>query len=67
MIRCGLGDQRLVLHAPGYVHNHRPQPGRLVTRLVRDQCVHVWALDVDDLLEIARQSVTRLLTDEECR
>ena len=27
----------------------------------------VWALDIDDLLEIARQNVTRSLSDEECR
>ncbi len=27
----------------------------------------VWALDIDDLLEIARREVTRSLTDEECR
>jgi WD40 repeat protein len=29
--------------------------------------VRVWALDIDDLLEIARQNVTRSLTEEECR
>jgi hypothetical protein len=29
--------------------------------------VRVWALDIDDLLDVARQNVTRLLTDEECR
>jgi WD40 repeat protein len=29
--------------------------------------VRVWALDIADLLEIARQKVTRSLTDEECR
>jgi WD40 repeat protein/DNA-binding SARP family transcriptional activator/class 3 adenylate cyclase len=29
--------------------------------------VRIWALDIDDLLDIARQSVTRPLTDEECR
>ncbi|HUP20633.1 MAG TPA: BTAD domain-containing putative transcriptional regulator, partial [Gemmatimonadota bacterium] len=29
--------------------------------------VRVWALDVDDLLEIARRKVTRQLTDGECR
>jgi WD40 repeat protein/DNA-binding SARP family transcriptional activator len=29
--------------------------------------VRVWALDIDDLLEIARRNVTRSLTDEECR
>jgi WD40 repeat protein/serine/threonine protein kinase/DNA-binding winged helix-turn-helix (wHTH) protein len=29
--------------------------------------VRVWALDPDDLVEIARRSVTRDLTDDECR
>jgi WD40 repeat protein len=29
--------------------------------------VRIWALDIDDLLEIARQQLTRSLTDEECR
>jgi WD40 repeat protein/DNA-binding SARP family transcriptional activator/class 3 adenylate cyclase len=29
--------------------------------------VRIWALDIDDLLEIARQEVARPLTDEECR
>ncbi len=29
--------------------------------------IKVWALDIDDLLEIARREVTRSLTDEECR
>ena len=29
--------------------------------------MRVWALDIDDLLEIARQNITRSLTDEECR
>jgi WD40 repeat protein len=29
--------------------------------------VRIWALDIDDLLEIARQEVGRSLTDEECR
>jgi WD40 repeat protein/serine/threonine protein kinase len=28
--------------------------------------VRVWALDIDDLLEIARQNVTRSLTEDEC-
>ena len=32
-----------------------------------DGTVRIWALDLDDLLEIARQQVTRTLTDEECR
>ncbi|HZA26991.1 MAG TPA: BTAD domain-containing putative transcriptional regulator [Actinomycetota bacterium] len=29
--------------------------------------LRIWALEIDDLLEIARQEVTRPLTDEECR
>jgi hypothetical protein len=32
-----------------------------------DEMVRVWALDIDDLLEIARREVTRSLTDAECR
>ena len=29
--------------------------------------VRIWALDIDDLLQIAQQNVKRSLTDEECR
>jgi WD40 repeat protein len=29
--------------------------------------VRIWALDIDDLLEIARREVPRTLTDQECR
>ena len=29
--------------------------------------VRIWALDIDDLLEIARREAGRSLTDEECR
>ena len=32
-----------------------------------DDGTRVWALDIDDLLEIARSEVTRALTEEECR
>ena len=31
-----------------------------------DGKVRIWALDDDTLLEIARQRVTRTLTDDEC-
>jgi hypothetical protein len=55
-----------VLHGPGYVHNiDLSLDGSLLASF--GTSVHVWALDIDDLLEIARQSVTRLLTDEGCR
>ena len=32
-----------------------------------DGVARVWALDLDDLLKLARDEVTRSLTDEECR
>jgi WD40 repeat protein len=32
-----------------------------------DDGTRVWALDIDDLLAIARKNVTRSLSDEECR
>jgi len=32
-----------------------------------DDGIRVWALDIDDLLEIARRNVTRSLSDDECR
>jgi WD40 repeat protein len=41
--------------------------GTKLASLGEDGTVRVWALDLDDLLEIARQQVTRALTDEECR
>jgi WD40 repeat protein len=39
------------------------------TKLASTSCegVRVWALDIDDLLEIAHQEARRSLTDEECR
>jgi WD40 repeat protein/DNA-binding SARP family transcriptional activator len=39
------------------------------SKLASTSCdgVRVWALDIDDLLEIAREEVGRSLTDEECR
>lgn len=29
--------------------------------------IRVWALDIDDLISIARRNVTRRLTDDECQ
>jgi WD40 repeat protein len=40
--------------------------GTALASSASDRTVRVWAMDVDDLLAIARQSVTRSLTDEEC-
>jgi WD40 repeat protein len=32
-----------------------------------DGSLRVWALDIDDLIDIARGQLTRTLTDSECR
>jgi WD40 repeat protein len=62
------GLQRLALSgaaAPGDVA-FSPD-GSMLASSTFDGTARVWALDIDDLLEIARQNVTRSLTDEECR
>ncbi len=41
--------------------------GSMLVSGAADGVVRVWALDIDDLLEIARREVTRSLTDEECQ
>jgi WD40 repeat protein len=49
--------ERMVFNADGSVLASQDSAGMVL----------VWALDIDDLLEIARRNVTRSLTDEECR
>jgi WD40 repeat protein/DNA-binding SARP family transcriptional activator len=41
--------------------------GRKLASSSRCDGVQIWALDIDDLLEIARREAGRSLTDEECR
>ncbi|MFP5334061.1 MAG: BTAD domain-containing putative transcriptional regulator [Actinomycetes bacterium] len=57
------------------LHGHRsavtyadfsPDGRRLVTA-GQDDLVRVWALDLDDLLAMAQDAVTRPMTDQECR
>ena len=43
-----------------------PDGSRLVT-VSGCYTMKVWAADIDDLLHLARQRVTRALTEEECR
>ena len=62
------GSQRLVLRGSGCSADDVAfSPDG--TTLASTACggVRIWALDIDDLLEIAGQNVTRTLTDEECR
>jgi WD40 repeat protein/class 3 adenylate cyclase len=57
------------------LRGHRSVVGRLAfsadgSKLVSgagDGVVRVWAIDLDDLISIAEQELTRELTDEECR
>ncbi len=62
------GSQRLVLRGSGCSADEVAfSPDG--TTLASTTCggVRIWALDIDDLLEIAGRNVTRSLTDEECR
>ena len=67
-VRCGLGDRRPgAAWPPIRVRSVAFSPDGSLLASVDGTTVRVWALDIDDLLEIARQNVTRSLTDEECR
>lgn len=41
--------------------------GTMLVTSSRDGVVRVWALEVDDLVAIAQERLTRGFTDEECR
>jgi WD40 repeat protein/DNA-binding SARP family transcriptional activator/class 3 adenylate cyclase len=63
------GAQQLVLRGTGCAVDgvsFSPDGTKLASTSWCDG-VRIWALDIDDLLEIARKEVTRPLTDEECR
>ena len=64
------GEQLLALrgHEGTVVHLTFSPDGTKLASLGLDGTVRIWALDLDDLLEIARQELkTRTFTDEECR
>jgi WD40 repeat protein len=61
------GEEVLVLrgHESGRQVMFSPDGSMLATE--GDGIVRIWALDIDDLLQIARGEITRSLTEEECR
>jgi WD40 repeat protein len=62
------GVTTLVLHAAGNAVNDlafSPDGRRLVS--IDASAVRVWSLSLDELIEVAGKSVTRSLTDAECR
>jgi WD40 repeat protein len=62
------GSQRLVLRGSGCsVDDVAFSPDGNTPASTTCGGVRIWALDIDDLLEIARQNVTRTLPDEECQ
>jgi WD40 repeat protein len=69
LFEAATGAQRFALPSPGCTVGSvafSPDGTKLASA---SPCagVRIWALDLDDLLEIAHQEVTRPLTDEECR
>ncbi len=63
------GDAELLKLTDGAIRAVFSPDGKLLAGVLSEPTpyVHVWALDVDRLLEIARGRVTRSLTDAECR
>ena len=66
------GEQLLVLRGTGAtgdlcVRSAAFSPDGLMLATQSPGRARIWALDIDDLLRIARGNVTRSLTDEECR
>ncbi len=62
------GDEQLVLRGhdgPVWSVAFGPDGDRLVSS--GGGVARVWALDIDDLVEIAENRVTRTLSDAECR
>ena len=66
-VRLRSGLLRLALHGPAPAGRVSFSPDGSMLASRNDDSVRIWALDIDDLIAIARQNITRSLTDEECR
>jgi WD40 repeat protein/DNA-binding SARP family transcriptional activator/class 3 adenylate cyclase/tRNA A-37 threonylcarbamoyl transferase component Bud32 len=69
LFEAGTGAQQLVLrgHRCGVQSVAFSPDGTQLASASACDGTRIWALDIDDLLEIARQQVASSLTDEECR
>ena len=67
MFDTGSAEEVLVLRAQDTVDQVAFSPDGSTLATLGDGILRIWALDIDDLLEIAHGEVTRSLTDEECR
>jgi len=61
------GEELLALQGHDTVDQVAFSPDGSMLATLGGGLLRIWALEIDDLLEIAHQSVTRTLTDEECR
>jgi WD40 repeat protein len=63
------GAQQLVLRGHGFLVSGLDfsPDGKRLASAAPDGVVRVWALDVDELIRIARENVTRELSEDECR
>ena len=63
------GEQRLVLrgHYAGVFSVAFSPDGSRLASVGSEGVVRVWTLDLDELVEIAKDELTRTLTDEECQ
>jgi WD40 repeat protein len=66
ILDAGSGAERVVLRGSAAVDEVVFSPDGSMLASSSGDGPRVWALDIDDLLEIARRHVTRSLTDEEC-
>jgi hypothetical protein len=63
------GEERLILagHSGGVVDVTFGPEGKRLASVSLDGTMRVWAVDLDDLLALARAGIDRELTDAECR